>query len=336
MFKRAAVFTDIHLGLKSNSKTHNTDCEEFVDWYIEQAKENNCETGIFCGDWHHNRSSVNISTLDYTVRCLEKLGKSFDNFYMFVGNHDLYYKDRRDISSTNFARHIPGVTVLDEFTEIEDVALVPWLVDNEWQKIERSQTKYMFGHFELPTFLMNAHVQMPEHGDLRATHFQNQKYVFSGHFHKRQIKGNIHYIGNAFPHNYADAWDDERGMVIVDRENDLEPQYINWDTCPKYRTVTLSQLLDPENDIIKDKMYLRVSIDIPISYEEASFIKETYVKQYNCREITLIPQKQIDEITTELDISKFESVDEIVSREIVEIDSESFDKKILLDIYRDL
>lgn len=336
MFKRAAVFTDIHLGLKSNSKTHNTDCEEFVDWYIEQAKENNCETGIFCGDWHHNRSSVNISTLDYTVRCLEKLGKSFDNFYMFVGNHDLYYKDRRDISSTNFARHIPGVTVLDEFTEIEDVALVPWLVDNEWQKIERSQTKYMFGHFELPTFLMNAHVQMPEHGDLRATHFQNQKYVFSGHFHKRQIKGNIHYIGNAFPHNYADAWDDERGMVIVDRENDLEPQYINWDTCPKYRTVTLSQLLDPENDIIKDKMYLRVSIDIPISYEEASFIKETYVKQYNCREITLIPQKQIDEITTELDISKFESVDEIVSREIVEIDSESFDKKMLLDIYRDL
>ena len=255
---------------------------------------------------------------------------------MFVGNHDLYYKDRRDISSTNFARHIPGVTVLDEFTEIEDVALVPWLVDNEWQKIERSQTKYMFGHFELPTFLMNAHVQMPEHGDLRATHFQNQKYVFSGHFHKRQIKGNIHYIGNAFPHNYADAWDDERGMVIVDRENDLEPQYINWDTCPKYRTVTLSQLLDPENDIIKDKMYLRVSIDIPISYEEASFIKETYVKQYNCREITLIPQKQIDEITTELDISKFESVDEIVSREIVEIDSESFDKKMLLDIYRDL
>lgn len=336
MFKRAAVFTDIHLGLKSNSKTHNTDCEEFVDWYIEQAKENNCETGIFCGDWHHNRSSVNISTLDYTVRCLEKLGKSFDNFYMFVGNHDLYYKDRRDISSTNFARHIPGVTVLDEFTEIEDVALVPWLVDNEWQKIERSQTKYMFGHFELPTFLMNAHVQMPEHGDLRATHFQNQKYVFSGHFHKRQIKGNIHYIGNAFPHNYADAWDDERGMVIVDRENDLEPQYINWDACPKYRTVTLSQLLDPENDIIKDKMYLRVSIDIPISYEEASFIKETYVKQYNCREITLIPQKQIDEITTELDISKFESVDEIVSREIVEIDSESFDKKMLLDIYRDL
>lgn len=336
MFKKAAIFTDIHLGLKSNSRTHNNDCEEFIDWFIDQAHKNNCETAIFCGDWHHNRSSVNLSTLDTTVRCLEKLGQSFENVIMFVGNHDLYYKDRRDVTSTNFAKHIPGITVLDEFTEIEDVAFVPWLVEDEWKKIEKCKAKYMFGHFELPTFLMNAHVQMPEHGDLRATHFINQKYVFSGHFHKRQVKGNIHYIGNAFPHNYSDAWDDERGMVILDRENDLEPEYINWPACPKYRTVTLSQLLDPENNIIQDKMYLRVSIDIQISYEEASFIKDTYIKQYNCREITLIPQKQIDEITTELDISKFESVDEIVSKEISAIDSNAFDQKLLLDIYRDL
>lgn len=336
MFKRAAIFTDIHFGMKSNSKVHNADCEEFIDWYIEQAKANNCETGIFCGDWHHNRSSVNLSTLDSTIRSLEKLGKAFDNFYMFDGNHDLFYKDRRDISSTRFARHIPGITLVDEYTEFDDVALVPWLVGDEWKNIEKSNSKYMFGHFELPTFLMNAHVQMPEHGDLRAAHFVNQKYVFSGHFHKRQVKGNIHYIGNAFPHNYSDAWDDERGMVVLDRENDGEPQYIDWPNCPKYRTVKLSELLDPDNNIIKDKMYLRVSIDIPISYEEASFIKETYIKQHNCREITLIPQKQIDEITTELDISKFESVDEIVSREIVAIDSESFDQKTLLDIYMNL
>ena len=40
MFKKVAVFTDIHFGLKSNSKVHNDDCEEFIDWYIEQAKEN--------------------------------------------------------------------------------------------------------------------------------------------------------------------------------------------------------------------------------------------------------------------------------------------------------
>tara|TARA_B100000424_G_scaffold266850_1_gene258657 strand:- start:1687 stop:2697 length:1011 start_codon:yes stop_codon:yes gene_type:complete len=336
LFKKAAVFTDIHFGLKGNSKTHNLDCENFIDWFIEQAHIHNCESGIFCGDWHHNRNHLNLTTMSATIRSLEKLGNNFDNFFIFTGNHDLYYKDKRDIHSINFSKHIPGITLLNNFYQEDDVALVPWLVDDEWKKIPECKAKYMFGHFELPNFYMNAMVKMPEHGELRNSHFKNQEYVFSGHFHKRQQQKNIHYIGNAFPHNYADAWDDERGMMILDRENNQSPVYITWHEAPKYRTTSLSKLLDPKNNIIKSNMYLRVTIDLPISYEEAQFIKETYINQYNCREVTLIPKKQIEEISTELDISKFESVDEIVSKEINAIDSDSFNKKLLLDIYNEL
>ena len=39
LFKKAAVFTDIHFGLKSNSLQHNSDCERFVDWFIQEAKK---------------------------------------------------------------------------------------------------------------------------------------------------------------------------------------------------------------------------------------------------------------------------------------------------------
>jgi hypothetical protein len=274
--------------------------------------------------------------MDATIRCLEKLGKSFDKFYMFVGNHDLYYKDKRDVSSTEFGRHIPGVTLVDNIYEEDDVALVPWLVGDEWKKIEKIKAKYMFGHFELPSFYMNAMVQMPDHGELKAEHFKNQEYVFSGHFHKRQKQGAIHYIGNAFPHNYADAWDDDRGMMILDKENGKEPEYLSWADCPKYRTIGLKQLLEDTDNIIKPKMYLRVTIDVPISFEEATFIKETFVNQYKCREISLIPQKQMEEISTDVDIQQFESVDQIVSGEISAIDSEQFNKKMLLDIYNEL
>ena len=305
LFKKAAVFTDIHFGLKGNSKIHNQDCENFIDWYIDQAKENNCETGIFCGDWHHNRNSLNLTTMDSTIRCMEKLGESFEKFYFFDGNHDLYYKDKRDVNSTAFAKHIPGITFVDSVYQEDDVALVPWLVGEEWKKINKIKSRYMFGHFELPSFYMNAMVQMPDHGELRAEHFEHQEYVFSGHFHKRQKQGKIHYIGNAFPHNYADAWDDERGMMILDKENDAEPFYINWPDCPKYRTVKLSQLIDEQSTLIKPNMYLRVNLDLPISYEEASFVKETFINNYGCREISLIPQKQLEEINTELDIQQF-------------------------------
>ncbi len=334
MFKKAAVFTDIHFGLKSNSRTHNSDCEEFIDWFIVNAKEKGCETCIFCGDWHHNRNSLNLTTMDATIRSMEKLGKAFDKVLMFVGNHDLYYKDKRDVSSTEFARHIPGITVVDKILVEDDVALVPWLVGDEWKKVGKIKAKYLFGHFELPSFYMNAMVQMPDHGDLKAEHFVNQEYVFSGHFHKRQKQGKVHYIGNAFPHNYADAWDDDRGMMVL--EHGGEPEYINWEACPKYRTIKLSKLIDDTDKLIKDKMYLRVTLDLPISYEEANFIKETYISNYGVRELTLIPQKQMEEISTDLDIAQFESVDQIVASEIAELDTANYDKNTLLQIYNGL
>ena len=78
LFKKVACFTDIHFGLKSNSATHNQDCEEFVDWFISQATIQGCDTCIFLGDWHHNRNAINLITLDTSIRCLEKLGAAFD------------------------------------------------------------------------------------------------------------------------------------------------------------------------------------------------------------------------------------------------------------------
>jgi hypothetical protein len=289
---------------------------------------------MFCGDWHHNRNSVNITTMDASIRCLEKIGKAFDKFYFFPGNHDLYFKDSRSIQSTEFGRFIPGITMVNEIMNVDDVVMVPWLVGDEWRKVGKMKCKYMFGHFELPNFFMNAMVEMPDTGELKGSDFQNQEYVFSGHFHKRQVKNNIHYLGNAFPHNYADVDDNDRGMMIL--EWDKEPRYLNWHDCPKYKYVKLSELLDKTKEIMQPKIHLRVTLDIDISYEEASFIKETFMKEYDCREITLIPSKKDEEINSDLDLTKFESVDEIVAKELDSIESDNYNKKTLMDIYNDL
>jgi DNA repair exonuclease SbcCD nuclease subunit len=334
MFKKAACFTDIHFGLKSNSMTHNQDCEDFVDWFIAEAKKEGCETGIFLGDWHHNRNSLNMLTLHSSLRALEKLGKAFDQFYFFPGNHDLYYKDKRDVHSVDWGRHIPGITIVNEITTIGDVTLVPWLVGDEWKKMEKLKSRYVFGHFELPLFYMNAMVQMPDHGELQATHFKNPEYVFSGHFHKRQHKENIVYIGNAFPHNYADTWDDDRGMMIL--EHGKKPVYKIWEGAPKYKVVKLSQLLDEPEDLLKTKTYLRVNIDLPLTYEEASFIKETFMAKHPIRELTLIPEKKSAEINNDLAVEQFESIDQIVSNQLVNIQSDTYDPKVLLAIYNNL
>ncbi len=335
LFKKVACFTDIHFGLKSNSQTHNQDCEDFVDWFIAEAKKESADTCIFLGDWHHNRNSINLITLDTSIRCLEKLGAAFEQFFWFPGNHDLFYKDKRDVHSSAFGRHIPGVTVVEKVTTVGDVTLVPWLVGDEWKDISKTKSKYMFGHFELPLFYMNAMVQMPDHGELQAEHFKHQDYVFSGHFHKRQARDKIVYIGNAFPHNFSDTWDDDRGMMLMDWGG--KPYFKNWPDAPKFRTVKLSKLIDEKDTLMKSKMYLKVNLDIDITFEEANFIKETFVAEHDIREISLIQDK--DDVTTVLDDqadSKFESVDQIVTEQLVNIDSDSFDKKVLLEIYNSL
>ena len=334
LFKKIAAFTDIHFGLKSNSSVHNQDCEDFVDWYIAKAKEEGCDTGIFMGDWHHNRNSLNITTMDYSLRALEKLGKAFDNFYFFPGNHDLYYKDKRDIHSVEFGKYIPGVTVIHEPTTIGDVTLCPWLVGDEWRSINKKGGKYCFGHFELPKFFMNAMVQMPDHGELQVDAFQGFELGFSGHFHKRQQNENMIYIGNAFPHNYSDAWDDARGMMTFEWGG--EPVYHTWPGQPTFRTLKLSELIDRADEIILPKQHLRVALDIDITFEEASFIKEKFIADYDIRELTLIAEKKEMEINTSIDIQAFESVDQIVSNQIINIDSDTYDKNKLLEIYHSL
>jgi DNA repair exonuclease SbcCD nuclease subunit len=336
LFKRAAVCTDIHFGLKSNSQTHNDDCLNFIKWFTAKAKEEGCETAFFLGDWHNNRASINIVTLNYSLQALEHLNANFDRVYFIPGNHDLYYRDKRDVQSVEWAKHLSNVIICNDWVQEGDVVIAPWLVGEDHKRISKLNAKYMFGHFELPHFYMNAMVQMPDHGEIKREDFGSIGHVFSGHFHKRQNHKNITYIGNCFPHNYADNHDDERGMMVL--EWDKGPEYHAWPDQPRYRVYQLSDVLTNTDALLHPGMHVRVNLDVDISYEEATFIKETFVNTYNLREITLIPQKAVGE-DINYDITgniMFESVDTIVTNQLTNIQSEQYNKNLLLDIYRNL
>ena len=335
LFKKIAVCTDLHFGLKSNSLVHNQDCSDFVDWFIATARANGCETGMFLGDWSHHRASINMQTLQYSLRSLEKLSAAFERFYFIPGNHDLYYRDRREIYSTEWARHIPNIQIVNDWFTDGDVTIAPWLVGDDHKLVPKLQSKYVFGHFELPHFKMNAMVEMPDHGEISADDFGGVDRVFSGHFHLRQQRKNIHYIGNCFPHNYADAGDANRGMMTLNWGD--EPEYYAWPSQPLYQVTKLSSLIDSADTILTPGMHVRVELDIGISYEEASMIKDTFVKNYNLREMSLIPIKNN---SVDADMApgsiKFESVDQIVTDQLTNIDSKFYDPKLLLKIYQNL
>ena len=334
LFERAACFTDIHFGLKNNSHLHNKDCLDFVKWFIDQATTLDCETCIFLGDWHHQRSSINVSTLNYTLTALGLLNDSFENVYFINGNHDLYYRDSRNLNSIEFNKLLSNFTQINEPFVKDDVAIVPWLVSDEWKKIKKIKSKYMFGHFELPHFYMNAMITMPDTGTISEKHFVNQELVFSGHFHKRQVRNNIVYIGNAFPHNYSDAGDTERGMMWL--KWDAEPEFITWPEQPTYYNLYLSGLLEDPEKYLQQKVSCRITLDIDLTYEEATYIKDLFTDIFKLREFALLPSQEIGDNIADSGEIEFRSVDQIVIHELNAIDSSTFDTNILIAIYNSL
>ena len=116
-----------------------------------------------------------------------------------------------------------------------------------------------------------------------------------------------------------------------------EPEFVAWPDAPQYRILGLASLIDNADALLKPKAHIRVNIDIDISYEEANFIKETFVNKYQLRELSLIHAKN-EEHAVDLapGVIKFESVDQIVSNQLTNIESDFYDPNLLIQIYREL
>ena len=105
---------------------------------------------------------------------------------------------------------------------------------------------------------------------------------------------------------------------------------------PLYSTFQLSELISGAEHILKPNMHVRVMMDIDISFEESTFIKETFIETYNLRELSLVPVRiEMSGIETEVNL-EIQSVDQIVHQQISNISSNNFDTNTLINIYNNL
>jgi len=340
LFDRAAVFTDIHFGDKNDSERHNLDCLNFIKWFCAQVREAQCDAVIFMGDWFDNRSRIRVDSIHYSWEAVELLNGLGVPVYWLVGNHDLYFRNNRNITSLPYLGSMENIFVINELVEINNVLLSPWLTGSEFAEVPGYDVKYVFGHFELPLFLMNESVAMPDKGGLHADHFTNCDAVFSGHFHKRQLKVNEHgipvwYPGNAFPHNFNDVNDRDRGCMMLEWGHD--PEFIDWPDAPYYSRMLLSELLEQSDDLEPSNGIIEVKDDMGIEVEEAVQIKELLADKF--REIRLRPANPDLDVATETNIGDdSQSVDEMVIEHLRLLDTEGsdFDADLMVKLYEEV
>lgn len=339
---KAAMLTDIHFGRKGNSPEHNDDCLAFIDWFCDNVRNDPTIDHInFLGDWHENRSALNISTLKASLEGARKLNDLGLPVFFIVGNHDLYNRHNRDIHGLHHLEELTNFTIIDEpvvYTDIGEGTLYsPFLFHNEYENlVEALGVPVWCGHFEFRGFVITGHsVVMPTGPE--ATEYAKPKKIFSGHFHKRQANNNIVYIGNAFPMDFSDAGDIGRGMCVYDHCTD-DGLFYDWEDCPKYQKCTLSSLIDKSAKLLTNAR-VRCIVDVEISFEESAKIKQAFVQKFNLREFTLEESKDLsnalkfgDDVGQDVDDLK--SVDDLIMEMLNTIEAPQIDKAMLIKIFQ--
>ena len=284
---KTAMFTDIHFGKRNNSIQHNQDCLDFLDWFCQKVKsEKDISHVFFLGDFFENRNAINVLTLDYAYEGLKKLDSLGIPVIILVGNHDLHHRENRKVFSTRLFKEIKNVEVISEPTVYDDNTLLcPFLFKHEYPSLAQySKQKYWYGHFEFRNFLVTGTSRLMEHGPDH-TQFAAQKYIFSGHYHKRQCRDNVIFIGNTFPMDFGDAGDNERGMCICDHISN-EVYFYDWEKCPIFVKTQLSKVVEGEWEP-KPKARIRCLLDMEITYSEAQVLKEEFIKTFDLREFSI-------------------------------------------------
>lgn len=350
---KCAMFTDIHLGRKNNSEQHNTDCLNYIKWFCaEIKKDKDIDHIIFLGDFFQTRSAIDISTIQYAQMCCELVNKLGLPVYIIIGNHDMYQKHSREVHSPVMFSQFSNFIIIDTpqiRPEIgDDVFFAPYLLREEYKTTpELKNSKVVFGHLAFNNFYVTGYYKVSSENGPEPLEFSAPKVIFSGHFHQRQIGGNIVYIGNTFPFDFSDVDDREKGLCIYDHTAEAY-HFINWEECPTFSTIKLSILLKKleakETNIFEAQSSINCIVDIPLTYEQHVGVKKIINTSYDLREFNLKELPDVGESLTDTDVDldldfdsdKLPALNELVIMMLDKIECDTIDNIKLKEIYKGL
>lgn len=226
---KIALVTDTHFGARNDNQwLLKKQIEFFEQVFFPYLDENGIDTIIHIGDFFDKRKNINISTLNQISGVLERL--SHYTTYLVVGNHDVYYNNMNAVNSVseileqnqNFTES--NLRVFTNPTEVEikgyPLLMLPWMnkenTEASLRMVARSNARFAFGHLEINGFELHHGVVCS--GKLEKSTFSKFDRVFSGHFHKQSLIGNIHYIGTPYTLNWGEYGNDV-GFQVLDLES---------------------------------------------------------------------------------------------------------------------
>jgi DNA repair exonuclease SbcCD nuclease subunit len=94
---KVLLFTDLHIHNHKQSLQRLQDCLDVLRWAFQTARDREIKDVLFLGDLFHDRQKIQVMAYHNTFQVFEEYRDL--NIYLLLGNHDLWFHDKWDISS---------------------------------------------------------------------------------------------------------------------------------------------------------------------------------------------------------------------------------------------
>lgn len=229
---KVCLISDLHIGVRKGHHGFLQQFKEFTDVLFHELEQRQIKTIIDLGDLLDNRTSSDHYVLGYLFNCFLNKLDDYD-VHIIVGNHNSFFKTTNKINSLETLiksnpKHYPNIHVYSNPSivniENHDVLMLPWICSDNYDLsidyIENSNVDYIFSHLELSGFEMHKG-SLVSHG-LSPGLFKKYRAVYTGHYHHKSFRDNIHYVGAPLEYIWSD-FDDPKGFHILDLDtNELE------------------------------------------------------------------------------------------------------------------
>ncbi|RYP56081.1 hypothetical protein DL771_012144 [Monosporascus sp. 5C6A] len=270
---RWLLISDLHFKLYDLDRVIRT-----ADWIAHTAHQYNVSRAVICGDLLTTRASQPTHVLSACYRFLDKLAGTVPHVNIILGNHDLAY--RRDYTTSalealSISRLAPFITLHSEIANHEwdgrRVFVMPFREEQgeivkALRDLDSKEAAMMlgFGHLAINRAITQKHVTDPRTGEAGGPRrypgftgvgdFAPLARTFTGHFHSHQtilqvtkqqprdLRGSVTYIGAPLQHTWADLFDTQKGVVLLDPES-LEQELVVSPHAVGYTTAEAQDVL---------------------------------------------------------------------------------------------
>ncbi|TFB05308.1 putative DNA double-strand break repair Rad50 ATPase [Trichoderma ghanense] len=275
------LFSDLHFKHLDLDRVWKT-----AQWIVSEAERNRVGRAIVCGDLLTSRTMQPTHVLSTCFRFIDLLSKAVPRVHVLLGNHDLAYRREYQttaLDALNIGRLSPYVSLHSRIATHEwdgrRVLLLPFREEQDelTEAVDaldpgEARETVGFAHLAINRAITQRHIVRPDGGKLGAAssvayrgltgpdRFASLARTFTGHFHSHQtilqkhsghsktdLRGSVTYLGSPLQLNWADLYDERRGIVLLNPET-LEHQLLVNPHAVGYTTVDLQQVLDSRVD----------------------------------------------------------------------------------------